>query len=298
MKILVIGAGAVGGYYGGRLAQAGHDLYFVARGEQLQAITQNGLQVSSIQGDFTIQPKAQKSFEPIPDLGLILVCVKRKDTVGILDTLKAQTGAGTIAITLQNGVDTEKALMDAVPPERIVGGIAFLGAELTAPGRIRHTASGKITIGELDGSQSPRLAELQKLFEGAQIPCSISADIVKAKWEKLLWNVGFNGICAIAGLSTHKVVQHPGKREIVRRLMEEHIQVAQGLGIKINPALVDKYLDNAANGGDVVPSTLQDVRKGKATEIDYMNGKVVEEGRKLGIPVPYNETIWVSVSAI
>jgi len=298
MKILVIGAGSVGGYFGGRLALAGHEVYFVARGQHLRAIVENGLTVRSIQGDFTVIPQAREGFEPLHGLGLILVCVKCGDTAGILQMLKSHTGENTVVISLQNGVDAERALMESVPRERIVGGIAFIGSAVESPGTIVHTAAGKITIGELDNRRSHRVEELKNMFEGAKIPCAAAPDIVKAKWEKLLWNVGFNGICAITGLSAHRVLAHPPTRGIVRRLMGEHIDVACLLGIEINPALAEKYIENTAKGGDVVPSTLQDVRNGRHTEIDVMNGKIVEEGKMLGVSTPYNETVWAAVSAI
>lgn len=298
MRILIIGAGSVGGYFGGKLAKAGHETWFIARGAHLDAIRQNGLRVKSIQGDFTVHPHAADQFPPIPDIDIILVCVKHKDTPSILPHLKKHLGQNTVVISLQNGVDGEKELSSAIPLNNIVGGIAYIGSELASPGLIKHTASGLITIGELTGKTSGRVDAIKSLFETASVKCRISNDIVKDKWEKLIWNVGFNGLCAITRLPARPLLSHPPTREIVKGLMMEMIAVAHKSGIAVDASLADRYIDNTLKGGEVVPSTLQDILHGKMTEIDILNGKVSVEGKKLGVPTPLNDLVWAAVSAI
>jgi 2-dehydropantoate 2-reductase len=298
MKILVVGAGAVGGYYGAKLASCGHELYFLARGQTLEAINRSGVVVKSYKGDFTSRPAgAADKFETIPKLDLILVCVKRGDTESVLGTIAQQAGKDTVVVPLQNGADAENGLMASVPASRIIGGIAHVGAALTAPGCVNHTSNGIITLGEMDGSQSERVVALKKVFENCGIPCSVSTDIVKAKWEKLMWNAGFNGVCALTNQTVHGVLAHPPTADLVKTLMEELVAVAEKKGINVDRTLAAKYIESACKGGDTVPSTLQDFRHGKRTEIRYMNGKVCEEGRKADVATPCNDAIYALVSA-
>ncbi len=188
MKILVIGSGAVGGYFGGKLAQAGHEVFFMARGEHMNAINRNGLAVESINGDFNVRSAlAAERFQPIDGLNLVLVCVKRTDTGSVTEVLGEQAGGGRKAtvISLQNGVDVEKELASAVRVSNLLGGVAFLGSEVSAPGRIKHSAGGILTIGELDGSRSERALGLKKMFDDAGIRCSVSTDVIGAKSRTL-----------------------------------------------------------------------------------------------------------------
>ncbi len=298
MKILVLGAGAVGGYFGGRLSAAKHEVFFTARGEHLQALRDRGLTVQSCQGDFHVHPQAAERFEPIEGLDLILVCVKHKDTAALLPHLKEQTGGSTAVISLQNGADSEQFFIDAIGAEKVIGGIAYIGAALEGPGKIGHTARGVITIGELDGAPSQRTETIKRMFEEAGVKCNISANIKKDKWEKLMWNTGFNGICALTRLPVHPLLNHPPTRIIIKKLMDELVTVAHAAGVPVNAGLPEKYIENTLKGGEVYPSTLQDVKQGKTTEINIMNGTVVEEGRKHGIATPCNELIWAAVSAI
>ncbi len=298
MKILVLGAGAVGGYFGGRLSAAGHEVFFTARGEHLDALRTRGLSVRSCQGDFHVYPHVSGHFEPIEGLDLILLCVKHKDTAGILPQLKEQAGKTTVVISLQNGAASERFFIDAVGAEKVVGGIAYIGAALEEPGSIHHTARGIITIGELNGAPSQRAESIKKMFEEAGVKCNISADITKDKWEKLMWNVGFNGLSALTRQPVHPLLNHPPTRIIIKKLMDELVAVAHAAGVPVNAGLIDKYIENTLKGGEVFPSTLQDVKQGKATEINIMNGTVVDEGRKRNIATPYNEMVWAAVSAI
>lgn len=298
MKILVIGAGAIGGYFGGRLAYGDNDVFFITRGEHLKAIENNGLTVESIHGDFNIRVKSGTSFEPILDLDLILVCVKLHDTHSILPHIKKQVSENTVVISLQNGLEGDEFLKEAVPKSRLIGGIAFIGANRVAPGKIRHTATGFITIGEWDGKKTERIEKIQKTFLDAGIDCRLTNRMREAKWEKLIWNVGFNGLSALTDMSAKSLLEHEPTRKIVRLLMEELIKVAHKLGIEVDPVEVDRQIKITERMGEVIPSMLQDMRAGRKTEIDFINGKVYREAEKLGIPTPYNETVWAAVSLL
>jgi len=299
MKILVIGAGAIGGYYGGKLQLAGHEVYFSARGSHLASLRQKGLNVESIDGNFHLKIEAKQSFEHIPNLDLILVCVKMDDLKGILPIIRTQTGKETLIISLQNGVESDGILKEAVPADRLIGGIAFIGAGRNAEtGKIRHTAAGFITIGELDGKKTGRIETVRQAFEEAGVECRVTGRIKEAKWKKLVWNVGFNGLAAITGKPAHKLLEHEPTRKIVRNLMEEVVAVAERKGIAIEKSFLDKQIELTEKMGEVIPSMLQDVRAGRKTEINCINGKIFREGQKLGVPTPYNEFVLALVTLI
>ena len=298
MKILVFGSGAVGGYYGARLTKGGNDLYFVARGKQLEAMQTGGLHIESIQGNMEIQANASERFDTIDQLDLILVCVKVGDTPSIIPQVREQAGKDTTVISLQNGVDGVTMLKEAVPCENIIDGIAFIGSNLYEYGKIRHTAAGSITIGELNGEKSERAERIRKIFDDAGIECRVTSKIHSAKWEKLIWNAGFNGLAAITDVPVGKLLSFEPTRKIVIGLMQEVIAIARKMDIEINPGSIERHLAVSEKMDNVIPSMLQDVRGGKKTEIDFINGKIVREGERLGIPVPYNESIWASVSML
>ncbi len=299
MRILVIGAGAIGGYYGGRLQLAGHEVYFSARGSHLESLQKKGLNVESIHGDFHLKIKAEKYFERIPNLNLILVCVKMGDLKGALPAIKAQAGGETLIISMQNGVESEEILKETVPESQLIGGIAFIGAGRDAgTGHIRHTAAGFITIGEMDGNKTGRIETIRQAFEEAKVDCKVTSRIKEAKWKKLVWNVGFNGLAAITGKPAHQLLEHEPTRKIVRHLMEEVAAVTERKGIAIEKSFLENQIKLTEKMGEVIPSMLQDVRTERETEINWINGKIVREGQKLGIPVPYNEFVQALVTLI
>lgn len=291
-----MGAGSVGAYFGGRLARSGHEVFFVARGDHLKAIRRDGLSVESIKGDFHIKAEARESFEPLENLDLIILSVKHRDTESVLPEIKKHTGGKSLVMSLQNGVDSEKTLAGVAPASQLIGGLAYIGANIEAPGKIRHTASGKIVIGELDGSKSERIINLKKIFEEAHIPCSVSLNIEKEKWEKLMWNVGFNGLSALTDRSANELAAYPPTCALVRHLMEELVEVALKAGIEVNRGMIDKHIEFTAKTSEIVPSMLQDTRAGRLSEIDIINGKVVSYGKKFGITTPYNELVWGAIS--
>jgi 2-dehydropantoate 2-reductase len=298
MKILVLGTGAVGGYFGGRLAKAGNELFFTARGANLSALANDGLNVKSIDGNFEIKIDVREKFDRIDGLDLILLCAKTGDTRRLLPVIKEQMNDTSVVVSLQNGVESESILEEAVPKGSIVGGIAFIGSNRYAPGRIRHTGGGSITLGELFGEKTERIERVRKMFADAGVECRVTAKIIKAKWEKLVWNAGFNGLAAITGLSAEKLLSFKPARGIVSRLMEETIAVAQGKSVPVDPSTGDRHIEFTEKMRDVIPSMLQDIRAGRITEIDSINGLVCREGEKAGIATPYNEFVWAAVSAI
>lgn len=292
MKIIIAGAGAVGGYYGGVLAHAGHDVFFIARGTQLAALKERGLAVKSINGDFALpSPKCGENADSFGLADLILVCFKTYDTAKTLDLYKAGVGPQTAIISLQNGVDNEDIIAGRHGAEKVLGGVSFIGSRVESPGVILHTAASAIAIGELDGGVSERVKTLGKVFEKVGVKCKVSGDIKRDMWGKTIWNIGFNALCAILECSAQEVIRFEETRSVVRAAMLEWIAVAKADGVDLTPDMADKHIERTFTAGEIIPSMLQDKRAGRRMEIDTFNGKAVELGIKHGVETPVNKTL-------
>ncbi len=291
MKVLIIGSGGVGGYYGAMLAKSGHDLFFIARGAHLGAISQNGLTVKSLGDEFTIHPECGETAESFGVADLVIVSVKAYDTASTLGLYHSNVGSDTAILSLQNGIDNETVVAREYGNECVLGGIAFIGSRVENPGVILHTAFGHIAIGELSGGVSERTKRLGKIFENARIKCKVSGDIKRDLYGKMVWNIGFNAICAIVDKSAKEVAEFEETRNIVRSAMLEWIEVANACGVSLNHDLADKNINTTLKGGEVIPSMLHDRRLGRKMEIDTFNGKAVELGEKRGIATPVNMTL-------
>ncbi|GAJ04023.1 unnamed protein product, partial [marine sediment metagenome] len=206
MKILIVGSGAVGGYFGALLSRAGNDVTFLARGEHLKALRQKGITIKSINGDFSVKVKAQEQLDKDDRYDLIIFAVKGYDLEAASETIKDVVADDTAILSLLNGVESEEFLAQEFAAEKIIGGIAFIGSAIEAPGEILHTASGFVTIGEMDERESDRCQKIKTTFEKAHIPCKISADINKDIWSKMVWNVGFNAITAVTGALVSEIL--------------------------------------------------------------------------------------------
>lgn len=296
MKIIIAGAGAVGGYYGGVLAHTGHDIFFIARGTQLTALRERGLAVKSINGDFALpSPKCGENADSFGHADLILVCFKTYDTAKTLDLYKAGVGPQTAIISLQNGVDNEDIIAGRYGAKKVLGGVTFIGSRVESPGVILHTAASNMIIGELEGGVSERVKTLGDVFEKADIRCKVSGDIKRDMWGKTIWNIGFNAICAILECSAQEAIRFEETRQIVRAAMLEWIAVAQAVGVDLTPDMADKHIERTFTAGEIIPSMLQDKRIGRRMEIDTFNGKAVELGLEYGVETPVNKTLTAMV---
>jgi 2-dehydropantoate 2-reductase len=291
MKILIVGSGAVGGYFGALLARAGNDVTFLVRGEHLKAINRNGLLVKSINGDFTVQVKAKERPHKDKRYDLIIFAVKGYDLEAAAETVETVVTHNTSILSLLNGLDSEKRLAKRFGDKKIIGGIAFIGSAIESPGVIAHTSSGSITVGEMDGEESGRCKEIKAIFEKAHIPCKISTDITKDIWSKMVWNVGFNAITAVTRALASDILADHGTRQIVEQSMLETVRVAEKRGVLLSPDLISKTIARTEKAGKIKTSMLQDIERGKRTEIDFINGAVIEIGKESGFDTPVNETL-------
>jgi 2-dehydropantoate 2-reductase len=294
MKILIMGAGAVGLFYGARLQQAGEDVYYCARGENLRVLQERGLEVKSINGDFHMRVMATADPHEFAPYDLILFCVKSYDTVATAKMLNGCVAEGGAVMTIQNGVENEAALCTVLPRESVMGGNARVGAELTAPGRLLHTAAGIIEFGELDGRDTPRAQRFAEAFKRAGVFGQFTHDLKTLRWKKLMGNNGTNTVSALARCTLREMFAEPEGAALVHQLMVETAQAGRAEGANITDADVETYYNIArgfSNAGAVKTSTLQDLERGKRLEYDAISGAVLRAGQRHGIDVPATWTV-------
>jgi 2-dehydropantoate 2-reductase len=294
-RILVVGAGAVGGYFGARLVRGGCRVTFVARGANLQALRARGLVVHLPDETLRIAPvdavddpaRAER-----PDL--VLVCVKSYDTAAVAVALRPAVGPETIVLSLQNGVENEETLARLLGLPPLLVGFTRIGVELSAPGEIRYTARGAIYFGEADGHESARAVRLRDALGSAGIPCELRPDVVRLAWEKLAWNAGFNAVTTLTDRTVAEALALPESRDVIARAMEECDATATALGIAVDRSRLPRvFAEEEAAGGlaGFVTSMLQDRRRGRRLEHDALNGAVVRAAARVGVAVPVNRTL-------
>ncbi len=296
MKILVMGAGAVGAFFGARLQKAGEEVYFCARGAHLHALKTRGLEVKSIAGDFTLAVKATSDPREFAPYELVLLCVKSQDTIAAARQLQGCLAPGGAVMTIQNGVENEAVLCSIFAREQVMGGNARVGAEIVEPGKLVHTASGIIEFGELDGSETPRALRIAEALRRAAILGRLTNDLLTARWHKLMGNNATNTVCTLGRLTLGAALADPDGFALVRRLMLETIAVGRAEGAKLTNEAADQQLSllrSYPNIDAVRPSTLQDYERGKRMEYDAITGAVLRAAKRHGIPVPATETIHV-----
>lgn len=294
MKILIMGAGAVGLFYGARLQQAGEEVCYCARGDNLRALRERGLEVMSFKGDFHLRVKATGDPREFAPYELILFCVKSYDTVATARLLEGCLAEGGAVMTLQNGVENEEALCTVLPRESVMGGNARVGAELTAPGKLRHTASGIIEFGELDGGETPRALRMAGAFKRAGILGQLTRDLKSVRWMKLMGNNGTNTVSALTRCTLGEMFAGPEGSALVHRLMAETAMVGRAEGARISDDDVEKYYNIARGFSEahtIKTSTLQDLERGKRLEYDAISGAVVRAAHRHGLDVPATETV-------
>ncbi len=295
MKITVAGSGGVGGYYGGRLASAGADITFVARGAHKDAINRDGLKVELTGENRTavINAPARELGELKGPLEFILYCVKTTQDAGMLSELKPLVGPSTWILPLQNGVEAEDKLRAAFPEAKVLGGTCYVSALQESPGVIRHYGSGLVTAGDIGYSgagTAEMLQQIKELFTNAKIPTHVSPNIRQDKWRKLVWNSGLNPLTALTNLLATDVISSPDTREMAREGMLECIRVARALGLALEDSEADRHIAGTATIKSVPTSMLSDRRAGKPVEIDAISGPIVRNGQKHGVPTPLAKT--------
>jgi 2-dehydropantoate 2-reductase len=294
MKIGIIGTGGVGGYFGGKLALAGHEVIFIARGAHLEAIKQNGLQVKSLNGNFTIQPAyATDHLEALQAADLILFGVKAWQIKETGEQLKGIIDKKTVLLPLQNGVMSSEELQDIFPESHVLGGLCRIISKIESPGVIVHVAvNPTITFGELSNEPTEAALRIKQTFDEAGIESYLAEDIQAERWKKFI-SICVSGLLAITKTNYGELRTIPETRQLMIQLITEVCNVSQGAKIKLPADFVEKTI--AIH--DSLPyesnsSMARDIGEGKPSELEYQNGTVVRLGKKYGIETPVNQFIY------
>jgi 2-dehydropantoate 2-reductase len=299
MKVMMVGAGSVGGFFGARLVQGGVACSFLLRPRTLEAVQRSGLTVRSVDRSFTVHPVSGSDPRDLPEPDLIVLSVKRYDLDEAVEQLRPVLTDRTILLTLQNGVDTEDRIRELLPKARVVGGVAYIYSKIAEPGVIEHYKKGALAIGTWPGIvPPPDLPAIKGVFEGAGIMCRIEEDIRRTKWEKMCWNVVFNPLTVLINDRVSKALSHPELRGVIERIVEETVAVAKGEGVALAPDMADKVVQWSQEIRDIHTSMFDDWKAGRRTEIEHLNGYLVRRGKALGIPTPVNETLYALIKAM
>ena len=289
MQVAVIGAGAVGCYYGGLLLRAGHDVTFIGRPVHVDAINANGLLLDLKTFKAHLPATAATGTTTLTSPDLVLVCVKSADTEQAGRALAGRLRPDTSVLSLQNGVDNAQRL-SAVIGQAVIPAVVYVGSEMAGPGHMRHHGGGDLAIGPSAASQA-----LAQTLEAAGVHTTISDHIEVTLWSKLAINCAFNALSAVADISYGPMLEVEGAKDVVTRAVQETIAVARANGV----SLPDDLLANILNIPTMMPqqksSTAQDLARGKPSEIDFLNGHVVRKGAELGVPTPTNHALQVMV---
>ena len=298
MRIAVVGAGSVGGYYGGRLAQAGEEVTFIARGEHLKAMQATGLRVDSFKGDFLVYP-VQATDDPRKAglVDMVLMGVKAWQVPEVALTLAPMLGEETGVVYLGNGVEAPAQLACALGPEPVLGGLTRISAAIAGPGHIKHLGIEPfIAFGELDGRSSARVEALRRAFERAQVQVSVPADIQAAMWEKFIFIAAISGVGGVTRQPAGILRRVPETRQMLQDAIAEVVAVARARGINLSQDVAERTLaiiDGMAPG--VIASMQRDILEGRPSELGAQTGAVVKMGLESGVPTPVHAFIYASL---
>lgn len=299
MRIAVVGAGAMGSVFGGLLAAGGCDVWLVdSWREHIDALSRDGLRIEVGGGERIVPVKATTDPGRVGPVDLVLVQVKSTETAAATRAAGPLIDDETIFLTLQNGLGNREAIAAVVGEKRALAGVTYDSAAMVGPGHVRHTNVSRTYVGEMDGRTSPRVERIAAVFSSAGIPTSVSDNLLDLQWGKLLVNAAANAAGAITGCTAGELVRHAGSRELTRLVAEETAAVARAVGADLPDDAAAKVHQALAAAGDSKPSMLQDVERGRRTEIDAINGAVVREGERVGVPTPYNQALTLLVQAI
>lgn len=288
LRIVVMGSGGVGGYFGARLARAGGVVTFVARGVHLDAIRRDGLRIrSAVEGEYTVKAEALERLEGRPLADVALLCVKSFDTEPALATLRPVVGPDTAVLSLQNGVDNAETIDALLGPGHALGGAAYVFASIEAPGVISHRFAGRIVFGELDGRITPRCERLREAFAQAGIPVELSTKIRRVLWAKYLSICAQAALTAVTRCPTGVVRAIPETWRLYRTILEELAALAAAAGVELPADIVEATLKAAAAlAPDTTSSLAHDLSQGRRLELEGLHGYAVRLAERLGVAMP------------
>ena len=295
MKIVAMGSGGVGGYFGGRLAASGADVTFIARGEHLKAIERDGLKILSANGDMTLKPvKATDDPVSIGHADLVMIAVKLWSTEDAARTIEPLMGPKSAVVTWQNGVVAEDILIKQYGKERVIGGVSNIAALIEAPGVIRHNgAMARLIFAELDGKPSKRIEAFAALCKQAHIEHVVSDDITRAIWQKFIFLASFSGMTCVTRLSIGPVRSDPETRAMLKAALNEVVAIGRAKGVSLPDDQAEQSLAWADNlPPTMIASMLGDLNRGNRLELPWLSGTVVKLGEELGVATPVHKFIY------
>jgi len=299
MRIAAMAAGAVGGYFGARLAAAGHDVFFIARGAHLQAIKKNGLVVESAHGDLHLShPNVTDDPAAVGPVDVVLFTVKLWDTEQAAEQARPLLGPKTRVITLQNGVDSYERIAPIVGAERAIPGITYVVTVIDRPGVIKQTSTFQtITCGTIDGRPDAPLAAFVDAAKAAGINITLSDNIQRERWHKFIFLSATSGSTAVTRMPMGPILADPDTRALFRNIMRETLAVGQASGVALDDAYVDERMAFADKNvpPSMKASMANDLDRGNRLELDWLAGQVSRLGKKYGVPTPVNDTIYAAL---
>ncbi|WP_447747748.1 ketopantoate reductase family protein [Variovorax boronicumulans] len=293
MKVAVMGAGAVGCYYGAMLARAGHEVVLIGRPSHVEAVRANGLRLETKAFDEQVRLEASTEAGAVQGADLVLFCVKSTDTESAAAQIQPHLAPGALVLTLQNGVDNDARVRAALPSHDVAAAVVYVATEMAGPGHVKHHGRGELVI-----APSRRSDEVAQALIAAGVPTQISDNVRGALWAKLVLNCAYNALSAVSQLPYGELVQGTGVTDVIRDVVAECLAVAKAEGVVI-PGDVDAAVRGIAQSmPSQYSSTAQDLARGKRSEIDHLNGLVVRRGEALGVPTPANRVLFVMVKLL
>ena len=310
MKVAIVGCGALGSYYGAKLARDGHEVHFLLRSDY-EVVRRRGVRILSPEGDFHVNPKCARQPEDIGASEVVFIGLKTTANDQFPRLLPPLVDKRTAVVTLQNGLGNEEDLAQIFPREQILGGLCFVCLNRLEPGVIRHTAHGKIVLGEFSGWPEPRTHDIASAIRHSGVTCSVTDNLSRAHWQKLVWNIPFNGlgVAAAAGfdafqsghlptnagvgrcLPTDELLADPRWGPLVRELMLEVIAAANALGFSISETYADHQIDRTRLMGAYFASTLVDFERGQPLELKALFQEPLRQAQALGVAMPRLERL-------
>ena len=299
MRIAAMAAGAVGGYFGARMANAGHDVFFIARGAHRDAMRKDGLRIDSVNGDIHL-PKPNVTDDPgsVGPVDIVLFAVKLWDTEKAAEAAQPLLGPNTRVITLQNGVDSYERIAPIVGRERAIPGVTYVVTVIDRPGVIKQTSPFQsIICGTIDGRPDASLAAFVEAAKAAKIPITLSDNIERDRWHKFIFLSGTSGVTALTRSSMGPILADPDMRALFRNIMAETLAVGRAKGVALDPGFADDrmaFADKNLTPG-MKASMANDLDRGNRLELDWLAGRVCQLGKELKVPTLVNDTVYAAL---
>ena len=294
MKVAVMGAGAVGCYYGAMLARAGHEVVLIGRPSHVEAVDARGLRLETKAFDEHVRVAASTEASAVQGADLVLFCVKSTDTESAAGQMRPHLAPGALVLTLQNGVDNDQRVRSVLPPSNeVAAAVVYVATEMAGPGHVKHHGRGELVI-----APSARSEEVARQLEAAGVPTQISPNVRGSLWAKLILNCAYNALSAVTQLPYGVLVKGTGVADVIRDVVAECLAVAKAEGVDVVGDTDAAVRAIAQTMPSQYSSTAQDLARAKPTEIDNLNGLIVRRGEALGVPTPANRVLFVMVKLL